>query len=57
MDISALSMDLSQIQLLDQVGAAMLSKVLDAGKQQAASLLESLAPLPEGSGGNIDILA
>jgi hypothetical protein len=59
MDISAISMDLTQSNLMGQVGTSMLAKNLKGEQEQAASLLKGLgaAPLPEGSGQHVDLFA
>jgi hypothetical protein len=57
MDIQSLSMDSAQSQILDQVGITMLSKGLKGAQEEATDLLKSLAPLPEGSGARVDLLA
>ena len=60
MDIPALSMALSQNQLLNDVGVAMLSKSLDTMQDTGAAIVASIDSIPETSvnpdiGGNIDI--
>jgi hypothetical protein len=60
MDITAIGANAAQSGLLDQVGTTMLAKGLKGEQEQAADLLKSLgaaAPLPEGSGRNVDLLA
>jgi hypothetical protein len=64
MDISALSTDLAQSKLMESVGAAMLGKGLSLAKEEVQGLMKLMessalatAPLREGSGGTIDILA
>ena len=60
MDIPALSMALSQRQVLNDVGVAMLSKSLDTMQDTGAAIVASIDSIPETSvnpdiGGNIDI--
>lgn len=63
MDIQALSMDLSQQQLRDQAGTAVMKIAMNTSKTQAEGLekLMSSAVLPPvkdpALGANIDILA
>jgi hypothetical protein len=57
MEISSLSMDSARSDLLDRVGISMLAKGLKETQSEAEDLLKSLAPLPEGSGTRIDLLA
>jgi hypothetical protein len=56
-------MDLAQDSLKNAVGSAVLSKTLDAAAANADGLLRLMAtadparaPLPEGSGGAVDIV-
>jgi hypothetical protein len=60
MDIPALSMALSQRQVLNDVGVAMLSKSLDNMQDAGAAMVETIASAPEMSldpnlGNSIDI--
>lgn len=60
MDIAALSTDLAQSKVADQVGTTMLAKGLKAAEQQGNDLVKLLgnpAPLPQGLGQNIDLFA
>jgi hypothetical protein len=60
MDIQRASMDNAQAKLADQVGTALLAKSLQGMRDQSAALaqlFESAAPLPAGSGGNVDLRA
>jgi len=60
MGISAISLDLGQSYLLDQVGSVMLGKTLKGAQSQAAELLKALptpAPLAEGAGRLVDLFA
>jgi hypothetical protein len=60
MDIQALSMEMAQSKVSDQVGASVLAKSLQGMREQGADLerlLSSAAPLPEGSGQNVDSFA
>ena len=60
MDIGAASIELAQSKLSDQVGTALLAKGLKTAEEQGSSLLKMLgsaAPLPEGSGQNVDLFA
>ena len=60
MDIPALSMALSQNQILNDVGVAMLSKSLDNMQDVGAAMVETIASAPAPSldpnlGTNFDI--
>lgn len=60
MDIPALSMALSQNQILNDVGVAMLSKSLDNMQDVGAAMVETIASAPAPSldpnvGANFDI--
>ena len=60
MDIPALSMALSQRQVLNDVGVAMLSKSLDSMQEAGAAMIATIDAAPEVSldpnlGANIDI--
>ena len=60
MDIPALSMALSQRQVLNDVGVAMLSKSLDNMQEAGTAMVDTIAAAPEMSldpnlGNNIDI--
>ncbi|MBE5823019.1 MAG: YjfB family protein [Butyrivibrio sp.] len=60
MDIPALSMALSQRQVLNDVGVAMLSKSLDNMQEAGAAMVDTIAAAPEMSldpnlGNSIDI--
>ncbi len=62
MDIQALSMDMAQSSLSQQVGTALLSRSLGDAKEQGQELLKLMAsatpaPLAEGSGSAIDVFA
>jgi hypothetical protein len=58
MDITSVSMDSAQARVQDQVGTIMLAKGLKGEEEQASDLLKILgAPLPEGSGRNVDLFA
>ena len=57
MDIQSMSMESARTDLLEQVGVSMLAKELDASKEAASGLLQSLPPLPDDSGSLVDILA
>jgi len=57
MDIQSLSMESAQTNLLEQVSTSMLAKELKGSQEQAVALLQSLPPLPEGSGSLVDLLA
>jgi len=60
MDIAAASMSLAQTKIADQVGTAMLSKGLKTEQEQGSQLMQMLgtsAPLAEGSGQKVDLLA
>jgi hypothetical protein len=60
MDIQSLSMDVAQSNISDQVSVSMLSKSIKGMKEQGAELVQlmgSAAPLPEGSGQNVDLFA
>ncbi len=60
MDIQTLSVDSAQARILDQVGSTMLAKSLKGAQEESAELLGGLAqaaPLSEGSGAKLDILA
>lgn len=60
MDIAAASTELAQSKVADQVGVSMLSKGLKAAEEQGSELLKMLgspAPLAEGSGQRVDLLA
>ncbi len=49
MDITELSMDLSQNKLLTQVGTAMLCKSMDVAESQAAMMADSMAMVQQPS--------
>ncbi len=49
MDITELSMDLSQNKLLTQVGTAMLCKSMDMAENQAAMMADSMAMVQQPS--------
>ena len=64
MDIARLSMDLSQTQLLNNVGFAMMAKNLDMAEAQGEMTAELISSMPSPSleslvnpaiGGNIDL--
>jgi hypothetical protein len=60
MDIQTLSMDMAQAKVTDQVGTAVLAKSIKGMDEEGAELLkilDSAGPLPEGSGGKVDLLA
>ena len=60
MDIAALSTQLSQTKLADQVGTTMLSKGLKTAEEQGAEVLKMLgsaAPLASGAGQTVDLFA
>jgi hypothetical protein len=60
MDIQSLSMEMAQSKVMDQVGASMLGKSLAGMKEEGAEVVKLMgasAPLPEGSGGNVDTYA
>ncbi|HUX42784.1 MAG TPA: YjfB family protein [Rectinemataceae bacterium] len=60
MDIAAMSTQLAQSKLSDQVGTAMLSKGLKTAEDQASQIMKMLgspAPLAAGSGQQVDLLA
>jgi hypothetical protein len=64
MDIAKLSMDAAQQSVMDAVGMAMLSKSLDTSRMNADGLARLMAsadparaPLPDGAGNRVDILA
>ena len=53
-------MEMAQSKVSDQVGASVLAKSLQGMREQGADLerlLSSAAPLPEGSGQNVDSFA
>jgi hypothetical protein len=53
-------MDVAQSNISDQVSVSMLSKSIKGMKEQGAELVQlmgSAAPLPEGSGQNVDLFA
>jgi len=50
-------MESAQTNLLEQVSTSMLAKELKGSQEQAVALLQSLPPLPEGSGSLVDLLA
>jgi hypothetical protein len=59
-DIAALSTQMSQIQLGDKVGVAVLKKAIDLQNSAAAQLIDALPPPPsnpENLGQNIDVQA
>ena len=59
-DIQGLSSQSAQSGIMAQVGVSMLSKSLKGEEEQSSELLKALgqpAPLPEGSGNKIDLLA
>lgn len=63
MSIEKLSMELAQDSVKNAVGSALLSKSLDTARTNADGLLRLMetsvpasAPLPEGSGGTVDML-
>jgi hypothetical protein len=63
MDIQKLSIESAQTAVKDKVGTALLSKSLDMARADADGLLRLMtrsaagnAPLPEGSGGAVDIV-
>ncbi len=49
MDITELSMDLSQNKLLTQVGTAMLCKSMDVAESQVAMMADSMAMVQQPS--------
>lgn len=64
MDIARLSMDLSQTQLLNNVGFAMMAKTMDMAEAQGEMTAELISSMPSPSleslvnpaiGGNIDL--
>ena len=64
MDIARLSMDLSQTQLLNNVGFAMMAKTMDMAEAQGEMTAELISSMPSSSleslvnpaiGGNIDL--
>ena len=60
MDIAALSTQLAQSKLSDQVGTAMLSKGLKTAEDQGAEIVKMLgstAPLAAATGQQVDLLA
>lgn len=62
MDIQAISMDMTQGALFQQVGTSLLARSLGDAKEQGRELLKLMAsatpaPLAAGTGANIDVFA
>ena len=57
MDIQSVGADSAQSKILDQVGVTMLAKGLKGEQEEAADLMKSIAPLPQGSGSLLDLQA